>query len=103
MTEPIACTVPPDDLKRKGTELLPGLFQRASTREMLQAGYRLTFDADTETLHLIARVIDAERQCCRFLEFQLVVPPSGGPMTLDVTGPNGTREFLEGTILRTSA
>ena len=42
----------------------------------------------------MARAIDAERQCCRFLRFQLVVEQDGAPMTLDVTGPAGTKEFL---------
>jgi hypothetical protein len=41
----------------------------------------------------IARVMDAERQCCRFLRFQLTVEPDGGPVLLDLTGPPGTREF----------
>ena len=95
MAEPIACSLVPGDLNARRAELLPGLIARASAREVLASGYRLVFAADSETLNLIARVIDAERQCCRFLEFQLTVEPSGGPFTLDVTGPKGTREFLD--------
>jgi hypothetical protein len=95
MTEPIACTLLPADLNARRTQLLPGLVARAETRDPLADGWRFTFDADSETLQTIARVIDAERQCCRFLRFQLTVEPSGGPMALEVTGPDGTREFLE--------
>jgi hypothetical protein len=102
MNEPVACSLGSGELNAKRTELLPALVERAATREMLSAGYRLTFTADADLIQLIARVIDAERQCCRFLQFQLTVPASGGQVTLDVTGPNGTREFLEGTILRAS-
>jgi hypothetical protein len=39
-------------------------------------------------------VIDAERQCCRFLRFQLTVEPDLGPMWLEVAGPPGTADFL---------
>jgi len=42
-----------------------------------------------------AKMIDAERQCCRFLRFVVVVEEDGGDMWLEVTGPEGTAEFLE--------
>ena len=45
-------------------------------------------------LSFIAQTIDAERQCCRFLRFQVMVEPDGGPVWLDLTGPPGAREFL---------
>jgi hypothetical protein len=95
MTEPIACTLKPGDLTTRRAELLPGLVARASAREALPDGWRFVFAADSDTLKAIADVIDAERQCCRFLQFQLTVPASGAPITLDVTGPEGTRAFLE--------
>jgi hypothetical protein len=40
------------------------------------------------------KTIDAERQCCRFLKFVLTTEPDGGDVWLEVTGPDGTREFL---------
>jgi hypothetical protein len=40
------------------------------------------------------RTIDAERQCCRFLKFALTVEPDAGDVWLEVTGPDGTTEFL---------
>jgi hypothetical protein len=96
MAEPIACTLRPGDLNARRAGLLPGLVARATAREPLPAGYRFTFAADSATLSAIASVIDAERQCCRFLEFRLIVAPAGGPFILDVSGPDGTREFLDG-------
>jgi hypothetical protein len=38
--------------------------------------------------------VDAERLCCRFLQFTVMVEPDDGPVTLDLAGPQGTREFL---------
>jgi hypothetical protein len=43
-------------------------------------------------------MIDAERQCCQFLRFQLTVEAAGGPVVLDVTGPLGSRDFLGAMI-----
>ena len=57
-------------------------------------GYRLRFAAMDDILPAIARTVDAERQCCRFLRFHVTVEPDGGPIWLDMTGPVGTGEFL---------
>jgi hypothetical protein len=38
--------------------------------------------------------VEAERHCCRFLPFTLTVEPGDGPLTLDLTGRHGTREFV---------
>jgi hypothetical protein len=64
----------------------------------IEAGYRFEFDPNEDTLLLIARMIDAERQCCAFLRFDLSVPPEGAQMSLEVTGPSGTREFLDALL-----
>jgi hypothetical protein len=58
-------------------------------------GYRLTFRASSETLRAIADVVDAERQCCRWLRFHLTVEPDGGAMVLTLSGPDGARDFLD--------
>jgi hypothetical protein len=51
--------------------------------------------AASDALTAIVSVVDAERQCCRFLRFQITVEADEGPVCLDVTGPSGTREFLD--------
>ncbi|HEX7088393.1 MAG TPA: hypothetical protein VF198_18685 [Vicinamibacterales bacterium] len=91
---PIACTLGPGELAAGRDGLLPGLIAKARAVEPLADGLRLQFEATGDTLSAATRVIDAERQCCRFLRFQLTVEQDGGPITLDVTGPAGTREFL---------
>ena len=91
---PIACTLTPGELSARRDGLLPALVARARAVEPIADGLRLRFDPTTESLEAAMRVIDAERQCCRFLRFQLTVEQGGAPMTLEVTGPPGTREFL---------
>jgi hypothetical protein len=95
---PVACTLSAAELDSRRGELLPGLIAQAAHRLPLANGYRLTFVPVRGLLETIARVIDAERQCCRFLRFQLVVDQDTAPITLDVTGPEGTREFLTHVI-----
>jgi small multidrug resistance family-3 protein len=67
---------------------------RAKSREDLPEGLRLRFAPTAETVATIARAVEAERHCCRFLRFGITVEPDGGPVFLELTGPVGTREFL---------
>jgi hypothetical protein len=91
---PVACTLSPEALKTRREGLLSGLLGRADAHEELPHGHRLRFASAHDTLSLIAGAVDAERECCRFLRFQIVVEPDGGPISLELTGPSGTREFV---------
>lgn len=73
---------------------LSRLLERAQDHEELPQGYRLRFAATEDTLFAIARTVDAERQCCRFLRFSITVEPDGGPLSLELTGPPGTGAFI---------
>jgi hypothetical protein len=99
MTVPIACSLTPDQLRDRNASLLPGLIGRATAVTPTEDGYQLLFRAeDRNVVTAIAAVIDAERHCCPFLSFALAVPAEAGPIVLDVTGPTGTRQFLEALI-----
>ena len=95
---PIACTLGPAALQARREDLLGGLVRRADERRDRPDGYRIRFTAAADVLLTIANVIEAERQCCRFLTFHVTVEPEGGPVWFEVTGPPGTREFLAGML-----
>jgi hypothetical protein len=84
----------PDALRTRREGLLRDLLRQADAREDLPAGLRLRFAPSSETLSTIARAVDAERHCCRFLRFTITIEPDGGPIVLELTGPEGTREFV---------
>ena len=94
-SNPIVCTLPADDLRARREGELAALAKLARSCNWLRNGVRLEFGAASETLAAIARIVDAERQCCRFLRFEIVVEPDGCAIALAVTGPAGTREFLD--------
>jgi hypothetical protein len=91
---PIVCTLDRAALKARREGLLADLRREASAHEEIPTGYRLRFAASDGTLAAIARAVEAERHCCRFLRFRITVEPDGGPVWLELTGPPGTREFL---------
>jgi len=95
---PVACTLGPAALKARREGLLAALVRRADRHEELADGHRFRFGASDEVVGLVAGAIDAERQCCRFLRFRLTVEPDEGPVVLELTGPEGTRDFLSALL-----
>lgn len=95
---PVICALNSEALAARRQGLLAELSRVADVHEELPSGHRFSFAASEETLTLIARTVAAERQCCRFLQFKIIVEPAGGPVTLDLTGPEGTREFLSAIL-----
>lgn len=95
---PVVCTLSPAAVAARRQGLLTDLLRRADDHEELPEGHRLRFTADADTLASIARAIDAERHCCRFLRFHIIVEPDEGPILLELIGPPGTREFLSALL-----
>lgn len=91
---PVACTLSHEALKARKADLLNVLLTRANSRHELTDGYQLRFPVTSDILSLIAETIESERQCCRFLRFTVTVDPDGEGISLDLTGPPGTRDFL---------
>ena len=58
-------------------------------------GYAFRFAGDE--LATIARFVANERKCCPFVSFAIEVS-GDGPVWLRMTGPPGTREFLEAEL-----
>jgi hypothetical protein len=93
---PVVCTLTPASVVTRKSALLPGLVARAHGREDTVTGMRLRLPADA--LSAVLETVEAERQCCRFLQFDITVEPDGGPIWLELTGPPGTREFLAAVV-----
>ena len=91
---PIVCTLGPDAIRARRQGLLTALLHQSSGKEALPDGLRLRFAASGETLSKITQTVEAERHCCRFLRFTITVEPDEGEIRLDLTGPQGTREFV---------
>lgn len=97
---PIICTLTPAELAARRADLLPGLAARAIGVESLSDGIRLEFTTTEGILIDLARAIEAERRCCRFLTFALTAAPDLGQVSLEIRGPAGTAAFLSSLIDR---
>ena len=70
------------------------LFQSLQAIRDAESGYEFSFPNSSGIIVTMAEFISKERLCCPFLKFTLKVPPGTEPITLLLTGPEGTQEFL---------
>jgi hypothetical protein len=72
------------------TELIQGV----QSVRVIENGYEFQFPNETRFISRIAEFISNERLCCPFLEFNLNIISNSEPVSLKLTGPVGTQEFL---------
>ena len=95
---PIACTLLPAELRARSRELRAGLFAEAQASEAILGGLRCRFGARPGLIQELAAVIEAEHRCCPFLRFVLKVEPGDGEVWLELTGAEGTEDFLSALL-----
>ena len=95
---PIACTLNDAEFQQRRAGVLRRIREQVQTLKPLNAGYAFEFAADEAVLEDVFRLIQLERQCCAFLHFELTLAPGNGPVRLSLTGPDGTKAFLENML-----
>lgn len=92
---PIACSLTDPEFQQRRAALLR-TFQGAllETKE-LDDGYAYRFPSGANWIAELTQLITFERECCPFLRFNLRLEPGNGPLWLELTGPAGTKDFLQ--------
>ena len=70
------------------------LVQALRSLQGIEGGYEFQFPNESELISKIADFISNERLCCPFLKFSFRVGARDEPITLSLSGPDGTQEFL---------
>jgi hypothetical protein len=91
---PVVCALSPAALRERREGALRALRAQAQEVREIAGGWSMRFVPEDELLADLVRFIQVERKCCAFLRFALVVAPGEGPVWLEMTGPDGTRELL---------
>jgi hypothetical protein len=94
MDLPILCTLTETELQERRQTILKVVGEAALESHAIAGGYCYRFKPQPEMLTQVARLIDLERQCCRFLTFKLVAEAGDQPLTLEITGPPEAAAFL---------
>lgn len=99
---PVACSLDSHALSCRQSDLRVSVLAEAQTVERLPNGIRWTFRHAPDLLTRLGPIIDGERHCCRFLHVTILAAQDLGSVTLEITGPTGTVDFLEGWISPTT-
>jgi hypothetical protein len=95
---PIACSLTSTELRESEATLLSQFRAALVKTEELQDGYAFHIPGDDDSFRQVAELIVAERECCPFLVFEVSALPNMGPVTVRVSGPTGTKEFLSSLV-----
>jgi hypothetical protein len=97
----VACCLSDAEMRKRVTTLLARFESAVIATEELPDGYVFRVPGDKKWMGVVWEAIVAERECCPFLTFELTAQPNMGPVSVRVTGPAGTKDFLNaifGTI-----
>src|ERR1700687_980705 len=92
---PVACRLSDADLRKRVATLLARFEPAVIATEELPDGYLFRVPGDKKWMGIVWEAIVAERECCPFLTFELNVQPNMGPVSIRVTGPACTKDFLK--------
>jgi len=71
------------------------LYRSIQNIKEVENGFEFALPNESEVIMRAAEFISNEQRCCPFLEFRLSVKPKKAPVTLELTGPEGTKDFLQ--------
>jgi hypothetical protein len=91
---PIICSLSEEDLKKRRRDVLDHVRTLARGTRALPDGFAYEFTFNPETLSALARLVALEHECCRFLSFKLFVGAGDEPLTMEVTGPPGSKAMI---------
>jgi hypothetical protein len=95
---PIACSLTSAERREREATLLTQFKSAIIKTEELQEGYAFRIPGDGDSFRQVAELIVAERECCPFLVFEVSALPNMGTVTVRVSGPTGTKEFLSSLL-----
>jgi hypothetical protein len=95
---PIACTLTDDERASRGEEIDNNISVGVQSVTELLDGYEFFFPAGDEWPARLLNFINQERECCRFLTFELLFQPDKGPISMRLRGPGGAKEFIKTMI-----
>jgi hypothetical protein len=94
-TGPIACRLSASDQAERQLTLQREIGSAVEERVEIADGYALRFPPDSHWIRKLAELVSFERECCPFLTLEISAHPNHGAVWLRMTGPEGTRAFLE--------
>lgn len=91
---PIACRLTDEAQGERRQKLAREVFSGCKEIRELDDGYDFVFPAQSGCAERLVSFVASERECCPFFTFELIFAAEGGPISLRLRGPEGSKEFV---------
>ena len=91
----LSCKLTSQELRERKTNVLEVLKQEVKEKKELPNGYSFRFAGSDTLIDQLVTFIKSERQCCDFFTFSLKIADEKSGLWLDITGPDGAKEFIK--------
>lgn len=98
LKESLSCKQTTPELQERKRTVIAELKKLVKNREEKETGFSYTFDGSDSTLNILLNFIKTERLCCPFFTFHLKVKDDQSKVLLELTGPEGAKEFIQTEI-----
>jgi hypothetical protein len=97
-TKQITCKLTTSELQERKRTIIASLKSMVLERTEVENGLRFKFKGDDETHELLTSFVKTERLCCDFFTFSITVGGVESDLWLELSGPEGAKEFIKEEI-----
>lgn len=97
-TKKITCKLTTPELQARKKSAIAELKTLLLEKVETDNGIKYKFEGTDKMIDLVTSFIKTERLCCDFFDFSLSVGGEGGYLWLELSGPEGTKEFINEEI-----
>lgn len=90
----LTCTLTSSELQKRKANVLHNLRRQILSKKELEHGYAFKFSGTDQVLDQLSEFIKTERACCDFFTFRLLITGDKSEIWLELTGPEGTKDFI---------
>ena len=94
----IMCKLTTPALQQRKMTVISDLKKLVSKKEETENGFRYHFEGSDKMIDLLTEFIKTERMCCSFFQFKLTIASDGSFCSLELSGPEGTKDFIRQEI-----
>src|SRR5574337_205832 len=90
----LSCKLTSPELRRRKETVIAELKKQLLEKKELDSGFAFRFPGNDAMLDTLMNFIKSERECCDFFAFQLSVNGDKSAAWLELTGPEGAKDFI---------
>ena len=96
MEQKLTCDLGDKEFRERKASIISHLKAQLVEKTNIEAGFSYTFPCNDALLDELHSFIKAERKCCAFFNFRLTITRENA--ILEITGPEGTQNFLSAEL-----